>query len=1156
VEFRLLGPLEVSDHGRALELGGQKRRALLALLLLHANEVVSSDRLIEELWGEEPPQAAATALHGHVSRLRKLLGGDGGSEQLLVTRPPGYMLRVEPEQVDLHRFERLRGEARAARVKGDLAGASKALQAALSLWSGPPLGGLAYERFAQTEVNRLEELRLATIEERIEVDLALGRHGDLISELEHLVSEHRFREGLRGQLMLALYRSGRQAEALQVYQQARTALVEELGIEPGQPLRELQQAILRQDESLDAPGEPALPQAGVGRKQDAAPPAQPPPRPKATRRRLALPLAVACAIGGAVALGLLLPRVFEANKAHAAYRSGTVLVDLKTRKQIGFVRPSQLDSPAFPVYSGGHFWLMNLTTSTFVEIDPKTGRVLHQFPLPRGARDTPFAVAGRTLWISAGDDLVKVDTTLGLEFDRLHLDKIVGAKGPAKGVAAGGGLIWVGRDVGPGQYPLGQVVAIDPHTRKVRYRFDHVVHHTNLAYASGTVWSADDAGVDVIDPNAESVTPVRGIETEDPFYGPGSGGGSSVAAGGGFGWATDSARGVVYRIDRNGREVPYHTGLGANGASFRDGVLWARSEDEGTVIAIDAVTGDKTVYRFGHPVGAEVAGGGILLAALGPGRTTEDSIAALKGNVLRLFSKQGALGQGSEPALNWDFAANQIEFATCAQLLNFPDKAAPDGSRVRPEVATAMPTLSGDGRTYTFRVRRGYAFSPPSGQPVTAETFRYSIERALSPKLGFGPGPFSVSDIQGEQAFRNGKADHISGLRAAGDRLSITLTKPSPGLPYHMADPAFCPVPIRTRFIPGGANRRVGDAGDYSMPSAGPYYVAAWRNEKYVILKRNPNYHGPRPHALDSIVLREGLDATVALDRIRHGGWDGIVSSGHTGAELTDPLLDPTGGVAARYGKTSSSHDQYVAPRMPHVGFLILNAVRGPFTDRTVRRAAALALDRAEIARVWGNMVPADQLLPPVAAGFHERNLYPLDTPDLRAAAALMHGRRFDVVMGVFRDALAIQQGRLVRAELDQIGLRVKLITFPDEETFNRILDRGGEIDLVDGGLFASIDGADFLESAVTVGGPGAAPRRFLTQKVRSEVKRVTRLTGKERWSAAGRLADRLAAYDVPLIAYGNRVEDELFAPTVGCRVFPPESYGVDLAALCRKGSG
>jgi DNA-binding SARP family transcriptional activator/predicted ATPase len=254
VEFRLLGPLEVRDDGRALELGGQKRRALLALLLLHANEVVSTDRLIEELWGEDPPQAAATALHGHVSRLRKLLGsGDEASGHKLLTRPPGYVLQLEAEQLDLHRFERLRDEARAVRSSGDLTEASRKLRDALALWRGRPLADLAYERFAQLEAGRFEELRLATMEERIEIDLALGRHADLASELERLVAEHPLREGFRAQLMLALYRSGRQAEALQVYQHARRALVEELGIEPSRRLRELEQAMLRQDAELEGP---------------------------------------------------------------------------------------------------------------------------------------------------------------------------------------------------------------------------------------------------------------------------------------------------------------------------------------------------------------------------------------------------------------------------------------------------------------------------------------------------------------------------------------------------------------------------------------------------------------------------------------------------------------------------------------------------------------------------------------------------------------------------------------------------------------------------------------------------------------------------------------------------------------------------------------
>src|SRR5262245_28130570 len=171
MEFRLLGPLEVFDGDCALELGGRKRRALLALLLLHANEVVSTDRRIAELWGDEPPQAAATALHGHVSRLRKLLPGEQ-----LVTRSPGYVLQLEPSQLDLHRFESLREEARAARGAGDLAGASAKLREALSLWRGLALADLEYERFAQVEAGRLEELRLATVEERVDVDLGLGRH--------------------------------------------------------------------------------------------------------------------------------------------------------------------------------------------------------------------------------------------------------------------------------------------------------------------------------------------------------------------------------------------------------------------------------------------------------------------------------------------------------------------------------------------------------------------------------------------------------------------------------------------------------------------------------------------------------------------------------------------------------------------------------------------------------------------------------------------------------------------------------------------------------------------------------------------------------------------------------------------------------------------
>jgi DNA-binding SARP family transcriptional activator len=237
MEFKILGPLEVWANGRALELRGQKQRALLTLLVLEANTPVSRERLIDALWEEDPTATAPKALQVYVSYLRKLLGKDR-----LVTRAPGYLLRADPDEVDLIRFQRLQAEGK--------------LQDALALWRGPPLAEFSLLRFAQREIARLDELRLACLEERIETDLAAGRHAELVSELEPLVEEHPLRERLREQLLVALYRSGRQAEALAAYQDARAALVEELGIEPGKRLRELQQAILRQDPALDAAPQP------------------------------------------------------------------------------------------------------------------------------------------------------------------------------------------------------------------------------------------------------------------------------------------------------------------------------------------------------------------------------------------------------------------------------------------------------------------------------------------------------------------------------------------------------------------------------------------------------------------------------------------------------------------------------------------------------------------------------------------------------------------------------------------------------------------------------------------------------------------------------------------------------------------------------------
>ena len=252
MDFRILGPLEVLDDGRTLALAGSKPRALLALLLLHAGETLTSDRLIDELWGERPPAAAAKSLQMQISRLRKALAGEDGSggAGLIVTRERGYRLAIDPEQLDSYRFERLVAEGRSELAADRAESAVTALEEALALWRGSPLADLAYEPFAQTEIARLDDLRIAALEQLIEAKLGLGRHAEVVEQLELLIAEHPYREGMRAQLMLALYRCDRQADALQAYQDARTTLVEELGIEPGERLRALERAILAQDSAL------------------------------------------------------------------------------------------------------------------------------------------------------------------------------------------------------------------------------------------------------------------------------------------------------------------------------------------------------------------------------------------------------------------------------------------------------------------------------------------------------------------------------------------------------------------------------------------------------------------------------------------------------------------------------------------------------------------------------------------------------------------------------------------------------------------------------------------------------------------------------------------------------------------------------------------
>lgn len=315
MEFRLLGPLEVIEDGRAVSLGGFRVRALLALLLLHRNEVVPLERIVDELWGEQPPKTAGQVVRVNVSQLRKALepSRSDGPPQVLVTRDGGYLLTTGAAQVDVDSFEVLRAEGRRLLAEGEDASAVDTFDKALSLWHGLPFQEFVYERFARSEIARLEELRLATLEDRFDAQLAAGSDSELVADLEQLVEANPLRERLRGQLMLALYRSGRHADALGTYQHGRRHLVDELGLEPSETLRRLETRILRQDPELDRPR--SLP-------HDAKATAGSPRR----SRRFAVPAIAVTLLGGAAIAGLLTAATVGHTRQPGRDRSGVSLV--------------------------------------------------------------------------------------------------------------------------------------------------------------------------------------------------------------------------------------------------------------------------------------------------------------------------------------------------------------------------------------------------------------------------------------------------------------------------------------------------------------------------------------------------------------------------------------------------------------------------------------------------------------------------------------------------------------------------------------------------------------------------------------------------------------------------------------------------------------
>jgi YVTN family beta-propeller protein len=1107
LEFRILGPLEVVDQDRPVGLGGPRQRALLALLLLRRAEVVSSDRLIDQLWGERPPATAAKTLQGYVSRLRKALG-----EGVLLTRGGGYLLDATAEQVDAERFEAMAMEGRAALADDDAARAREVLDGALSLWRGEALADLAYEPFAQGVVARLEEARVGALEDRIDADLMLGRHRDVVGELEGLVGRYPHRERLLGQLMLALYRCGRHADALDTYQRGRKALRDELGLEAGPEPRALEQRILTHDPTLDAPA--------VAR----APLEDDRPRSPSNRARTLIMAGGALLLAAAIAAVVVVVGGGSSPAVRAPPNS-VAAIDTKTNRVVGHFGVGT--RPGAIAYGSGSLWIANLDDQTISRVDPRTLQTLRTLSL--AASPTDITAARGRVWVVSSDPTARFVSVnrIDTQFDAIGRSIRIGnvVPGSPAEVEARGASLWVAPYSGP-------LTRLEPQSGRVARELDPNAAPSGIALGDDAIWVSD-SGAD----NVTRVDPTGLVTSLAVGHGP-----SGIAVGQGGVWVAETGDDRLVRIDPETRAVRATIPVGdaPTGVSLGAGSVWVANSGDGSVTRIDPKTDQRlaTIAVGGSPQAIEVAAGRAWVTV--DARTVPASGLTPRGGTARVDAKYDI--DHMDPALAYVPASVQLLYATCAKLLNYPDKAGPAAFQLVPEVAQSLPTRSADGKTYTFTIRGGFRFSPPSNQPVTAQTFKDTIERTLNPRMR-NPVASEFDDIVGARAYMVGKAAHIAGVSVRGKTLTIRLTAPAPDLLARLAQSFFCAVPSNTPIDPKGV--RV-------IPSAGPYRVASYTPRQGVVLTRNPNYHGNRPHRLARIEEAVGVPGRRAVADVENGTAD-VALNGEVDSSNVSRL-------AARYGPRSpagrSGRQRYFVSPQAALDFLALNTHRPLFSDVRLRRAVNYAIDRAALARLGNSVLrlpqrPIDHYLTPGIPGYSDVHIYP-SRPAVAKARQLARGHAgATAVLYTCNAAPCDQQAQIIKTGLAAIGIRLRIKAFSYTTLFAKESTPGEPFDIAFSTWLADYPDPVamlnlLLENSTII--PTLDDPTY-----RARLAAAAKLAGPKRYLTYARLDADLARDAAPWVAYGNPSSHELFSARMGCQAYGV--YGLDLAALCiRKG--
>ncbi len=525
------------------------------------------------------------------------------------------------------------------------------------------------------------------------------------------------------------------------------------------------------------------------------------------------------------------------------------------------------------------------------------------------------------------------------------------------------------------------------------------------------------------------------------------------------------------------------------------------------------------------------------------GGATGNTSAAVQGGTAK-FNLQSDTDY-IDPALAYYSVSWGFEYATCAKLLNYPDKAGAEGSQLQPEVAAAMPQVSSDGKTYTFTIRDGYKFSPPSSEVVDAATFKDVIERDLNPKMA-SPASSFISDIVGAEAYLDGKARSVRGVTARGNKLTIKLTDVAPDFLARIAMPFFCALPKNTEIN--------GDGLKAPIPSAGPYYVASYEPTRSIVLKRNPNYTGDRPHNLDTIQYTVGIEPNATKLQIEKNevDWaaDGVAPSAH--AEL-----------GKKYGPDSQlakdGKQQYFVNPILSFRYLALNTAQPTFKSEKLRQAVNFAIDRRALLTQRGAFAgqPTDQYLPPGIPGYKDADIYPLGVPDVDKAKQLAGSGEKKAVMYTCNESPCPESAQIVQNNLSKIGIDVEVRQFARAVQFKKEGTKGEPFDIAFEGWQADYaDPFDFINVLLSGDGIRASNNNnysyFNDPEWNQKMTDASRLAGEKRYSAYSQLDADLAQGPSPLAAWDNDNERDFFSARVGCQLFQPV-YGMDIAALCAR---